>query len=46
MPTTSLSSPDDEDSADEYAVSLSLLPTLSDSSLGLTSVIIPSSLAF
>ena len=45
MPTTSLSSPD-EDSADEYAVSLSLLPTLSDSSLGLTSVIIPSSLAF
>jgi hypothetical protein len=43
MPTTSLSSPDDdEDSADEDTVSLSLLPTLPDSTLGSTSVITPS----
>ena len=46
MPTTSLSSPDDdEDSADELTVTLSLLPTLPDSTLGSTSVITPSSLA-
>jgi len=47
MPTSSLSSPDDdEDFADEHTVSLSLLPTLPDSTLGSTSVITPSSLGF
>ena len=47
MPTTSLSSPDDdEDAADEHTVSLSLLPTLPDSTLGSTSVITPTSVAF
>ena len=47
MLTTSLSSPDDdEDSADEDTISLSLLPTLPDSTLGSTSVITPSSLVF
>ena len=47
MPTTSLSSPDDgEDSEDELTFSSSLLPTLPDSTLGSTSVITPSSVAF
>ena len=46
MPTISLPSPDDnEDSEDELTVSLSLLPTLPDSTLGSTSVITPSLLA-
>ena len=48
MPTTSTSWPDDDgedrDSEDEHTVSLSLLPTLPDSTLGSTSVITPSSL--